>query len=427
MANALFIGTLLLIGSAYLGYPAFVFVLGSFVGRPVKKDGITPTVSVIIAAFNEERDIARKLENTLALDYPKDRLEIIVASDCSSDATNDIVRSYSDRGVRLVVQPIRQGKTAAQNEAARVATGEILLFSDATTGYERDTVHKIVRNFADPAVGCVTGNVVYVDPAAGGVASSAVGPSGVGPSSVNPSSVSPSCVSDGMRSYWGYEFFIKQCESLCGSLIGVCGCLYAVRRSSYRALAPDMCSDFVIASEIQLQGLRTVYEPEAISTEFTNDRGDDEFRMRVRIAEQTVSSLHRYRQVLNPLRHGLFALQMTGHKVLRYSVPWLMVLLFGASLLLRNSPVGKAAVAGQIAFYLVAAGGWVLDRAGARLGLLGLPYYFVLSNAAVAGGFIKFARGQSHVVWQPLRPQVLSSQALSTQTLSAQSDSGREG
>jgi cellulose synthase/poly-beta-1,6-N-acetylglucosamine synthase-like glycosyltransferase len=382
VATIVFIGAVVLIAYTYAGYPAVIFLLGRAIGRPVRKrDDITPKVSIIIAAFNEERDIAAKLENTLSLDYPKNQLEIMVASDCCTDSTDDIVNSYAQHGIQLVRQPKRLGKTSAQNQAARISTGEIILFSDATTRYELDTVRKVVRGFADPAVGCVTGRVVYVDPGA-------------------------TAVGRGMRSYWGYESFLRQCESLCGGLIGVCGCLYAVRRRNYRPLANDMCSDFVIASDIHLQGLKAVYEPEAVATELTNGRGRDEFRMRVRIAEQTVSSLSRYRQILNPFRHGIFAFQMLCHKVLRYTVPaWLVVLFVSNLLVLNAGPVYRMALAAQSAFYLLALGGWVLERLGIKQGLLGVPYYFVLSNAAVVWGFIKFARGESHVVWQPIRDE----------------------
>ncbi len=379
LAEAVFITSLLLAAYTYVGYPVALFALSRLLGREARKGDITPRVSVIIAAYNEEADIADKLENTLALDYPKDRLEIIVASDCSSDRTDEIVRGFRDRGVILHRRPERLGKTSAQNHAVNVSTGEVLLFSDATTMYEPDTVRKVVRSFADTDVGCVTGNVVYVDRA-----STAVG--------------------RGLRSYWGYEFFLKQNESKLCSLIGVCGCLYAVRRSAYVRLARDMSSDFVIASEIYLQGLRSVYDPEAVSSEDTNNRAKDEFRMRVRIIEQTMTALHRYREVLNPMRHGLYAFQMISHKVMRYAVPVLMALIFASNLFLIDSgALYYYAFVGQSAFYAAALAGWAGDALGLRLGPLAIPYYFVLSNVAVVVAFVKFVRGESHVVWQPLR------------------------
>src|SRR5262249_6474987 len=284
IAQVVFIAAMAMMAFIYAGYPALMFVISLMFKRPVRRDDITPRVSVIIAAYNEERDIAAKLKNTLALDYPRDRMEIIVASDCSTDRTDEIVRSFSAQGVILYRQPERFGKTVAQNGAVEIASGEILVFSDATTMYEPDAIRKIVRDFADPEVGCVAGQLIYVD-------------------------ASSSAVGKGCRSYWGYEKFLKRCESEVGSLVGVSGCMYAVRRTSHARLANDMIDDFVIATEIHLQDLRTVYDPEAIALEDTNHRAKDEFRMRVRVIKQTMSALGRYREALNPFRHKMFAFQ----------------------------------------------------------------------------------------------------------------------
>ncbi|HEX5733590.1 MAG TPA: glycosyltransferase family 2 protein [Blastocatellia bacterium] len=378
-SKIIFIASIALLAYTYVGYSALVFLLSRFFARPVVKADITPNVSVIIAAYNEERDIARKIENTLALDYPKEKLEIIVASDCSTDGTDAIVRGFADRGVILHRRPERIGKSVAQNQAMRFSKGSVLVFSDATTMYERDTLRKIVRSFADPEVGCVAGRLVYVSGA-------------------------DAAVGKGCRSYWGYEVFLKECESRLGSLIGVSGCLYAVRRSSYARIALDMSSDFVIATEIHLLGMRTVYDPEAISTENTNKRGKDEFRMRVRVIEQTMSALGRYREVLNPLRHGIYAVQMVSHKVMRYSAPLFMCALFVSNLVLINeSEFYLLTFLAQSLFYLAAFAGWMCSRAGLKIGMLALPYYFALANFASVVAFAKFMRGEAHVTWEPLR------------------------
>jgi hypothetical protein len=184
----------------------------------------------------------------------------------------------------------------------------------------------------------------------------------------------------------------------------VTGCLYAVRRASYSPLAQDMCSDFVIASEVHLKGLRTVYERGAISIEDTNRGGRDEFWMRVRIMEQTMSALSRYREVLNIRRQGMFAFQMLSHKVLRYLVSVLLLIVVLSNLfLVDDSEIYQATMAVQGAFYLAALIGWLFERTGARLGALALPYYFVLANIAIIVAFVRFMRGESHVVWEPLR------------------------
>src|SRR5262249_41961252 len=223
IAQVVFIAAMAMMAFIYAGYPALMFAISLMLRRPVRRDDITPRVSVIIAAYNEERDIVAKLKNTLALDYPRDRIEIIVASDCSTDQTDDIVRGFAAQGVILRQQPERYGKTVAQNRAVKISSGEILIFSDATTICESGAIRKIVRNFADPEVGCVAGQLIYAD--------------------------SPeSAVGAGCRSYWSYEKFLKRCESRLGSLIGVSGCLYAVRRICHARLAGNMIDDFAIAN-----------------------------------------------------------------------------------------------------------------------------------------------------------------------------------
>ena len=374
-----FFSSVALVVYAYLGYPIIIFALSRMLGRPVRRSEITPAVSVIIAAHNEEKDIGAKIENTLSLDYPREKLEVVVASDCSSDRTDEIVRSYADRGVKLHRQPERLGKTVAQNEAVKVSSGEVLVFSDATTVYEHKALRNIVRGFGDPEVGCVAGRLEYVDS-------------------------KTSCVGGGCRSYWSYEGFLRKCESHLGSLIGVSGCLYAVRRSSYSRMALDMSSDFVIALETRLQGLRTVFDEDAVAFEETNHRGRDEFRMRVRVIEQTLSALHRYRELLDYRKHGLFAFQAISHKALRYATAFFLLCAFVSNLLLIGESFGFLMLfSAQVVFYLAAAIGWCCDRIGVRAGPLMIPFYFALTNAASLLGFLKFMRGEAHLVWEPLR------------------------
>jgi len=379
LAEIIFVGFAFLIVYTYIGYPMLVFLLSHLFSRPVRRDDFTPKVSVIIAAHNEERNLATKIENTLSLDYPPEKLEIVVASDCSTDRTDEIAQQYADRGVILHRLTERHGKTMAQKDAVKASSGEILVFSDATTNYQPDALRKIVRSFADSQVGCVAGQLFYVDRSA-------------------------TAVGRGCRSYWGYEKFIKRSESRLGSLIGVSGCLYAVRRSSYARIALDMSSDFVIATEIHLQGLRTVYEREAISFEETNRRGRDEFRMRVRVIEQTMSAIHKYREVLNPVRHGLYAFQMISHKVMRYAVPLFLIGMFAASAMVAPGLlVYRLIFLAQVAGYGCAAVAWALEQIGFRSRLLALPHYFVLANVASLIAFFKFLRGERYARWEPSR------------------------
>src|SRR5260221_10726211 len=324
----------------YAGYPLLLALASALKPRNVRRGKCEPMVSIIITAYNEERDLASKLNNTLALDYPRQRLEIIVASDCSNDQTDEIARSFAGRGVKLCRQSERQGKTAAQNAAVKQAHGEIILFSDATSLYQPDAVRAIMPSFADATVGCVAGRLEYVDD-------------------------SGSRVGRGARSYWNYETFLKRHESRVGSLIGASGCLYAVRRSAYVPLYHEACSDFIIATKMVEQGLRAVYEPNAVCTEQTNRQSDKELKMRVRIIAQTFTDLWRHRALLNPLRSGLYGVQLFSHKVMRYAVPFFLIAILATSGLLASSSMLYSLVfVSQVGCYLGALGSWMLERAG---------------------------------------------------------------
>lgn len=367
------------IGYAYIGYPLLLLLLSRIRPKPVKSGHWTPSVTVVIAAYNEERDLAAKLENTLALDYPPSHLEVIVTSDCSSDRTDEIARSFAARGVRLHRQEERHGKTAAQNAAVTKARGEIIVFSDATTHYRPDVLKLMVPAFADKSVGCVTGRVIYQDE-------------------------KDSSVGTGTQSYWNYEFFLKRHESAVCSLIGVCGCMYAVRASAYIPLYNEACSDFIIATTMVEQGLRAVYVPEAVCTEEPNRQAKKELAARVRIISQTFADLWRNRSVLNPFRSGFYAIQLWSHKLMRYLVPVFLIAIFIASAFLVPRNAFYAAVfLMQVAFYLAALVSWALERLGVTFSLLALPQYFVITNLASLIAFVKFLTGERYTRWEPSR------------------------
>ena len=363
----------------YAAYPVLVTLVSVLRPRHLKRAPYQPAVSVIITAYNEERDIAGKLENTLAIDYPKELLEIIVASDCSSDQTDEIVRSFESRGVKLYRQPQRLGKTTAQNAAVERARGEILLFSDATTMYQPGVLRAMMPNFADETVGCVAGRLIYVDP-------------------------SGSTVGSGAVTYWSYETFVKKHESRACSLIGASGCMYAVRRSAYLPLYPEAHGDFIIATKMVQQGLRTVFEPEAVCTEETNRRVSNELSMRVRVITQTFNDLWRHRAMLNPFRSGFFAVQLFSHKVMRYLVPFFLVVTFATSAaLVTTSLLYRLAFAIQVIGYGCAALSAALERFGIRSRMLALPQYFVLANVASVLALYKLVRGERYARWEPIR------------------------
>jgi len=315
----------------YAGYPLLVYLVSLIRPLEIKKsDATAPTVTVLITAYNEEKAIRAKLENTLQIDYAPEKLEILVASDGSTDKTDEIVREFAARGVKLFRQEGRMGKTFTQNKAVEQASGEIILFSDATTAYEKDVLRVMLPNFADESVGCVAGKLIYVDKSKSGVGK-------------------------GAQSYWNYETFLKKSESLACSLIGASGCLYAVRRSAYQPMYAEACSDFLICTVVYKQGLRSIYEPNAVCTEETNRHANKEMQMRVRVISQTFTDLWRNREMLNPFRSGFYAVELVSHKVLRYAVPVFLIFLLISSIVLAfYSVFFEIVLAVQIFFYAMA-------------------------------------------------------------------------
>ena len=368
-----------LLAYVYLGYPLLVYLVSLMFPKTVSRSEIEPNVTVLITAFNEEAAIREKLENTLRIDYPADKLEILVASDGSTDRTDEIVKELDTRGVKLFRQEGRVGKTMTQNKAVEQATGEIILFSDATTLYTTDVFRQLLPAFSDDTVGCVAGRLVYLDE-------------------------EHSSVGKGARGYWSYETFLKMVESRACSLIGASGCLYAVRKSAYEPMYAEACSDFLICTSIFRKGLRSVFAPAAVCYEHTNRRATDELRMRVRVISQTFTDLWRNRDMLNPLKSGFFAIELISHKVLRYAVPFILFALFCASLILTETSVFyTSAMAVQVLFYTLAFAGWLMERAGRRLSLLAMPLYFMLANLASVVAFYKFLRGETYTRWEPIR------------------------
>ncbi len=377
----LFVG---LVVYCYAGYPCLLALIATLRRRPPACAPIEPDVSVIIAAYNEEKDIARKLDGVLALEYPAERLEVIVASDCSTDRTHAIVRGYAERGVRLVILPERRGKTAAQNLAASRARGEILVLTDATTDLAPDAIRKLLQPFAHRGVGCTGAELEYVSEAG-------------------------TAVGRGGGLYWRYEKLIKRLESRANSLIGVSGCLYAVRRSVYAPIAADLISDFVVALDTFARGYVTVYVPGAIAREKTHEDAGHEFAMRTRVVVRSIHALVRRVGLLNPFRAGLFAIQLWSHKVLRYLVPELLLAIVALSVSLALRPGPRAAlyqtlVGLQLLTYAVVPGLYaVCRRLGIRTGKLSAPFYFVHTNVAALWGLISYLRGGRQVTWTTVR------------------------
>jgi glycosyltransferase involved in cell wall biosynthesis len=372
LAEIAFWGSIALAFYAYLGYPCALLGLSFVRNRPVRRsetlDG-APRVSFVITAHNEGARIRGKIDNTLDQDYPSDALEILVASDCSTDETDDIVREYSPR-VRLVRAGERQGKEAAQRLALQSASGEIFVFSDVATALARDGVATMVANFADPTVGCVSSIDRFVD-ADGRVS--------------------------GEGAYVRYEMHMRALETRVNSVVGLSGSFFAARREVCREWAADRQSDFSTLLRSVEMGLRGVLD--ARSAGYYRNLADDrqEFERKVRTVVRGIYVLATNVRMLNPLRHGLFAWQLASHKLCRWLVPFAMVgAALGNVVLLSRHPLYVVSMLLQCAFYAAA---WAGIRTGAPS--LRIPAYLLRANVAVLLAWLRFARGERIALWNP--------------------------
>lgn len=361
----------------WLGYPALLRVLPHR-GRPARGRRVgAPDVSVIIAAFNEARCIEAKLDSTLAAqDYPADRIEAIVVSDGSTDATDTIVATYPDRRARLIRQKPRSGKSPALNRGVAAARGEILVFTDANALFAPGAIARLALPFADPDVGLVSGQGLY----AAERGDARVAASG----------------------YVRYEAAIKDGEAALGFLASADGAIYAIRRSLYRDLAASQVNDLLHPIQATLAGYRCGFDGGAYTVEPPSSDGAQEFRRHVRIIAQGMHLLRRWLPALVRARRWRAVWMLLSHRVLRWATAFFLAGALVASLaLLDRGPVYVVALAGQVAFYVLAAAGFAAERLGRRLGLLALPYFFCTVSGAGVAGLARFARGGAEAVWAP--------------------------
>ena len=358
------------------GYPLLVALIARLRPQPVRRAAITPTVTILIPAYNEARVIARTIENKLEQDYPAELLQIIVVSDCSEDGTDDIVRQYADRGVQLLRRKVRQGKAAALNEAVTHARGEIVVFSDGNSVFARDAIRRMVENFADPRVGYVTGSLQLVQAEEGAVS--------------------------GGGAYLRYENWLRRIESSAGSIIGVNGGCDAMRRELYFDVPADQITDFVLPLRVLQRRLRVIYDELVRATEAANDELGSEFRMRVRVALRALRGLWYMRAVLNPFAYPWTAFCILSHKILRYvTFLFLLVALLMSAILAPTMPEFRVLLALQVVFYALAALGTSSRLPAVLQRLTALPSYFFISNVAFAVAFARFLRGESLATWRP--------------------------
>jgi len=352
----------------HVGYPVATAALARRRARPVHKDDVTPSVTVVVAAHDEEDVIGRRVENLLALDYPPDRLEVVVASDGSADGTDRAVETVAAREprVRLARRP-RAGKTAAQDAAVAETTSEIVAFSDANTLWAPDALRKLVRSFADPDVGYVCGRLELERP--NGASREGV--------------------------YWRYELWLRESESRLAGVTGGNGAIYAVRRADYVGGDPRFGHDLGFPYVMAQRGRRAVYDSEALATEKAPAESEDEYTRKVRMQAQSWLHLLSGR-MLRPAE-PLFQFQLVSHRVLRYSSGLLHLALLGSSLALaREGGIYRTALAGQIGFVGVAVAGKL------RLPLPGaaLAWYYLVVTSATVSGLVQLLREGVPMEWE---------------------------
>ena len=378
MSKTIFWFTTGIIFYTYFGYPLVMIFLSKFRYKPVKKEEFTPRVSLIVAAYNEEMQIEQKIINCLSIDYPKEIIEIILASDGSTDSTISIIKKYKDKGIKLVDSKERVGKTQIQNEAIKVSSGEILFFSDVSTIHPPDVIKKITRNFVDKTVGCVTGKVIFW-------------------------SNEKNLITKGAELRLKYEIYLREKQSGFHSLFGATGCIYAIRKELFEPLREDLVSDFVEPLKILEKGYRTVYEAEALAIINREIDFKKEFTRRIRVIQQGLFGLFYMRHLLNPFRFGLLSFSLFSHRLLRWLMPFFLIGVFLSNYLLIGNKLYLFLFIAQSGFYLSGIIGMVLTTQDRNLKLLYPIVYFCMINIAAAVGFYRYLRGIKEIYWETLR------------------------
>jgi glycosyltransferase involved in cell wall biosynthesis len=362
-----------LIFHSYLGYPISLLIIGYFIKKDVHRSPCFPNVTMIITAHNEEKRLKLKIENTLEIVYPKERLQILIASDGSTDGTNWIAESYKVQGVELLSIPVRGGKEKAQAEALKCAKGDVIVFTDVATMVEPLGLERIVSNFADDSIGSVSSEDRFI------------GRDG-----------SPS----GEGFYVRYEMLVRRLESRVNSLVGLSGSFFAARKSVCQDFSGDMQSDFRTLLNCVRMGLRGVSDPEATGSYLDVSDSKREFDRKVRTVLRGLTVFFRHMEFLNFIRYGFFSYQYFCHKLLRWLVPLFLIAAFTANAFLAvGSRIYLVLFIGQASFYCIALWGFKGKHASGNV--IKIPYYFLTVNASILVAWWRYLRRERIVMWTP--------------------------
>ena len=389
MIKIIFWSSFLLLFYIYIGYPVLVWALSKAFSRPVQKEQVSPSVTFVVVAYNEEEYIGRKIDNILSLDYPKDKLEIIVGSDGSTDNTNEIldIRSASHQvtkshvGYRVVISKQRRGKVSLLNEIVPEAKGEIIVFSDARQMFDVAALKELVANFADDSVGCVSGELIFKEEGASGVGK-------------------------GVNIYWRYEKWMRKAEGSIHSMIGATGAIYAIRKDLFAPPPKDtILDDVFIPLKIVEQGFRAVFDPEAKAFDKAASTSREEFTRKVRTIAGNFQLFVLCRKLFNPFRSPV-AFQFFSHKLLRAAAFLFLMALFISNLLLMTHFPYNLIITAQGLFYFLAIAGWALEKLSVKSKLCSIPYVFCVLNFAALKGFLNFLTGSHSVKWEKAMDRV---------------------
>ncbi len=359
----------------YAGYPLLLLAAAKFKGRPVKKGPYEPRVSVVLSAFNEEKFIGDKIRNLLELDYPVEKIEILIGSDGGTDRTDEIVTEFHDPRIRFFRFVSNQGKPHVLNGLVSEARGAVLVFTDARQRFEPQSVRKLVENFSDPEVGCVSGELYFEQVRGQGVAV-------------------------GMDAYWKYEKFLRKREAEIGSMLGATGAIYAARTGLVPVLPLNiLVDDMYIPLAIVAKGYRAVFESEARAYDLPSSKGAQEFKRKVRTLSGNFQIFAGLSHLLVPWKSPV-AWQFWSHKVLRLLVPYFLILAFLSNVFLVHRPFYLLTFVIQVLFYALAAYEAVRLRSHAQGRSIGsLPYMFCLLNVSAAAGLLSYLQGQPKAAW----------------------------
>ncbi|WAC13632.1 glycosyltransferase family 2 protein [Dyadobacter pollutisoli] len=375
--------SLFIVFYTFLGYGILLYALVGirriFKGKRIAPglDQDFPTLTLIIAAYNEESIIEEKIANTLGLSYPKEKLKLIFVTDGSTDRTPDLISTYSQ--IKLMHKPERSGKILAMHRAMYEVDSEVVVYTDANTFLNKDALLLIARHYADPTVGAVSGEKRVMQDA-----------------------VSDATAGEGF--YWKYESTLKKWDSELYSVVGAAGELFSVRHAVYTSVEPDtILDDFMISMRIAQQGYRIIYEPEAYASELSSENIQEELKRKVRIAAGGIQSILRLKKLLNPFHYPILSFQYISHRVLRWTVtPFLMILaliLNFVIVLQGGSWLYQLILFAQVLFYSLSFAGWALERRKIKVKALFVPYYFCMMNYAVLAGIRRYIQGSQSAAW----------------------------